>query len=256
MGAYRPRRAHPRKAARSSLRVARWRTTAPERGGRGMQVLDTFLDAMGNTPLVRLHTVTRGLAPTVLAKLEMLNPGGSVKDRIGIRMIEDAERRGLLAARWHDRRADVGQHRPRARDRGRDPRVSLHLRDAGQDERREDRPAPCLRGRGRDHADLRAARIAGVLLLGGGTARERDPGCLPAEPVLQPGEPRHPRGEHRSRDLGADRRPDRRVRRRRRHRRHDHGGRPIPEADEPRHHDRRRRHGGLGLHRATIPAPT
>jgi cystathionine beta-synthase len=61
-----------------------------------MHVLDTFLDAMGNTPLVRLHSVTRGLAPTVLAKLEMLNPGGSVKDRIGIRMIEDAERRGLL----------------------------------------------------------------------------------------------------------------------------------------------------------------
>ena len=61
-----------------------------------MQVLETFLDAMGNTPLVRLHSVTRGLAPTILAKLEMLNPGGSVKDRIGIRMIEDAERRGLL----------------------------------------------------------------------------------------------------------------------------------------------------------------
>ncbi len=63
-----------------------------------MQVLETFLDAMGNTPLVRLHSVTRGLAPTILAKLEMLNPGGSVKDRIGIRMIEDAERRGLLGA--------------------------------------------------------------------------------------------------------------------------------------------------------------
>ncbi len=61
-----------------------------------MQVLDTFLDAMGNTPLVRLHSVTRGVLPTVLAKLEMLNPGGSVKDRIGIRMIEDGERRGLL----------------------------------------------------------------------------------------------------------------------------------------------------------------
>src|SRR4029079_10885254 len=63
-----------------------------------MQVLETFLDAMGNTPLVRLHTVTRGLEPTILAKLEMLNPGGSVKDRIGVRMIEDAERRGLLGA--------------------------------------------------------------------------------------------------------------------------------------------------------------
>ena len=61
-----------------------------------MQVLETFLDAMGDTPLVRLHAVSRGLAPTILAKLEMLNPGGSVKDRIGIRMIEDAERRGLL----------------------------------------------------------------------------------------------------------------------------------------------------------------
>jgi cystathionine beta-synthase len=61
-----------------------------------MQVLDTFLDAMGHTPLVRLHSVTRGLRPSVLAKVEMLNPGGSVKDRIGIRMIEDAEERGLL----------------------------------------------------------------------------------------------------------------------------------------------------------------
>ncbi len=61
-----------------------------------MQVLETFLDAMGNTPLVRLSKVTRGVRPTVLAKLEMLNPGGSVKDRIGVRMIEAAERAGLL----------------------------------------------------------------------------------------------------------------------------------------------------------------
>jgi cystathionine beta-synthase len=61
-----------------------------------MEVLDTFLDAMGDTPLVRLHTVTRGVRPAVLAKAEMLNPGGSVKDRIGIRMIEAAERSGLL----------------------------------------------------------------------------------------------------------------------------------------------------------------
>jgi cystathionine beta-synthase len=61
-----------------------------------MQVLDTFLDAMGNTPLVRLRSVTRGLRPAILAKVEMLNPGGSVKDRIGIRMIEAAERAGTL----------------------------------------------------------------------------------------------------------------------------------------------------------------
>ena len=61
-----------------------------------MQVLENILGAVGNTPLVRLHQVTRGLKPAVLAKVEMLNPGGSVKDRIGLRMIEDAERRGQL----------------------------------------------------------------------------------------------------------------------------------------------------------------
>jgi cystathionine beta-synthase len=61
-----------------------------------VRVLDSFLDAMGNTPLVRLRSVTRGVKPTVLAKLEMLNPGGSVKDRIGLPMIEAAEREGLL----------------------------------------------------------------------------------------------------------------------------------------------------------------
>ncbi|MGZ4146873.1 MAG: pyridoxal-phosphate dependent enzyme, partial [Actinomycetota bacterium] len=61
-----------------------------------MEVLDSFLDAVGHTPLVRLRSVTRGVKPTVLAKLEMLNPGGSVKDRIGLPMIEAAERAGKL----------------------------------------------------------------------------------------------------------------------------------------------------------------
>src|SRR5438067_648502 len=61
-----------------------------------VQVLGSILEAVGHTPLVRLHRITAGLRPTILAKVETLNPGGSVKDRIGIRMIEDAERRGLL----------------------------------------------------------------------------------------------------------------------------------------------------------------
>jgi cystathionine beta-synthase len=63
-----------------------------------MEVLGNFLDAVGRTPLVRLNKITRGVRPTILAKLEMLNPGGSVKDRIGLRMIEAAEREGLLKA--------------------------------------------------------------------------------------------------------------------------------------------------------------
>ncbi len=61
-----------------------------------MEYVDSILDLVGNTPLIRLHKVTTGLKPTVLAKAEQLNPGGSVKDRIGLAMIEAAEREGLL----------------------------------------------------------------------------------------------------------------------------------------------------------------
>jgi cystathionine beta-synthase len=66
-----------------------------------MQYAETILDLVGHTPLVRLSRVTRELGPLerqplILAKLEMLNPGGSVKDRIGLPMIEAAEKAGLL----------------------------------------------------------------------------------------------------------------------------------------------------------------
>jgi cystathionine beta-synthase len=61
-----------------------------------MEVRKTILDVIGNTPLVRLNKVSQGLKPTILAKLENLNPGGSVKDRIGIAMVEQAEQKGLL----------------------------------------------------------------------------------------------------------------------------------------------------------------
>jgi cystathionine beta-synthase len=57
---------------------------------------DNVVEMIGNTPLVRLNSVTEGIAATVLAKVEYLNPGGSVKDRIALRMIEDAEAAGLL----------------------------------------------------------------------------------------------------------------------------------------------------------------
>ena len=61
-----------------------------------MQYYESMADLVGNTPLVRLTSVTRDLAPTVLAKIEYLNPGGSVKDRIAVRMIEAAEKSGEL----------------------------------------------------------------------------------------------------------------------------------------------------------------
>ena len=59
-------------------------------------VKNNILEAIGNTPLVKLNHVTKNIKPTVLVKCEFMNPGGSVKDRIGIAMIEDAERKGLI----------------------------------------------------------------------------------------------------------------------------------------------------------------
>src|SRR6187431_769510 len=59
-------------------------------------VLDSILDAVGETPMVRLNAVTQGLACEVVAKCEFMNPGGSVKDRIGVRMLLDAEASGRI----------------------------------------------------------------------------------------------------------------------------------------------------------------
>ena len=59
-------------------------------------VFDTVLDTIGNTPLVRLNSVVDDLPCTIYAKVEFFNPGGSVKDRIGLGMIEEAERSGRL----------------------------------------------------------------------------------------------------------------------------------------------------------------
>ena len=61
-----------------------------------MRYSESLVDLIGNTPLVRLRRVAEGLPPTVLAKVEYFNPGGSVKDRIAVRMIEAAEESGEL----------------------------------------------------------------------------------------------------------------------------------------------------------------
>jgi len=61
-----------------------------------MHIHENILGTLGNTPLVRLNSVTRGINAQLIAKVEFFNPGGSVKDRIGIQIIEDAERDGRL----------------------------------------------------------------------------------------------------------------------------------------------------------------
>ncbi len=60
------------------------------------EICRNIMATVGNTPLVQLNAVTRGVKATVLAKAEFLNPGGSVKDRVGMAIVEEAERRGDL----------------------------------------------------------------------------------------------------------------------------------------------------------------
>ena len=116
---------------------------------------ETILQSVGRTPLVRLRRLAEGLQASVSVKVESLNPGGSVKDRVGVAMIAEAEQRGLAAARRHHHRGDRRQHRRRPGHGRRRQGLPLHLRPARQDVRREDPPAQGLRRRGRHHADHR-----------------------------------------------------------------------------------------------------
>ena len=61
-----------------------------------MKYKNNILEQIGNTPLIKLNKINKGLKPQIFAKLESANPGGSVKDRIGYAMIADAEKRGII----------------------------------------------------------------------------------------------------------------------------------------------------------------
>ena len=61
-----------------------------------MRYYESIIDTIGHTPLIKLNKVTQGIKGTVLAKVEYFNPGNSVKDRIALKMIEDAEQKGIL----------------------------------------------------------------------------------------------------------------------------------------------------------------
>src|SRR5450755_4667544 len=77
-----------------------WRNCRPGTGrsweGRAMRIAEDITGLIGNTPLVRLRRVTDDAAAQVVAKLEFFNPANSVKDRIGVAMIDAAERAGEI----------------------------------------------------------------------------------------------------------------------------------------------------------------
>src|SRR4029077_1759538 len=79
--------------SRSSSAAARRR---PPRATEAMKALENILEAVGHTPLIHLTKVTKGIRTPVYGKAENLNPGSSVKDRIGVAMIDAAVREGKL----------------------------------------------------------------------------------------------------------------------------------------------------------------
>jgi cysteine synthase len=69
----------------------------------------SILAHIGNTPLVELKSISRGLPVPILGKCEHMNPGGSIKDRIALAIVEDAEARGALRAEARRQRARAAQ---------------------------------------------------------------------------------------------------------------------------------------------------
>ena len=207
-------------------------STVPSSRTAGLAYCENALEAIGNTPLVKLNKVIDGARCLVLAKVEYVNPGGSVKDRPAVAMLDAAEREGLLKPGRHDRRADQREYRHRPGDGRRDSRLPLHPGDARQDVARKDRSAARLRRRRRHHADQRSARFARVVL-----RRRQPPGLgdsrrVSAESVSQSLQSRRALPHDRPRDLGADAADDHAFRCRHRHRRHDLRHRALSQREE------------------------
>ena len=64
-------------------------------------IYNSIVETIGNTPMVRLNRIAKGIPGTMLAKVEYFNPGNSTKDRMAIKMVEDAEKAGLDGLKGH-----------------------------------------------------------------------------------------------------------------------------------------------------------
>ena len=142
-----------------------------------LRTSQSVLDTIGRTPLIPLHRLGEGVPAQVLVKLESLNPGGSIKDRVGVAMVEEAERRGWLQPGGTIIEATAGN-----------TGVGLALAAAVKGYRcifvlpdkmsgEKIRLLQGLRRRDRDHADVGAARLARELQRRGRPPRPRDPGA-------------------------------------------------------------------------------
>ena len=225
-----------------------------------MQVHESLLELVGNTPLVRLRTVTRDLgsprraAPAVLAKVEYFNPGGSVKDRIALRMVEAAEASGAL-------RPGGTIIEPTSGNTG----VGLAIVAAEKGYRCL---FVCPDKVGQDKISVLRAYGAEVVVCPGTVspdhpdsyysvstrlARETPGGWKPDQ-YTNPGNPDSHYHSTGPGDLGADGREGHALRRRDRHRGDDHRRRPVPEGGfRGPGQGHRRGPGGLGVLRRDRP---
>ena len=185
-----------------------------------MTIARSITELIGGTPLVRLNRISDETGAEVLGKLESANPGGSVKDRIGLAMIEAAEEEGLIAPGRttivEPTSGNTGIALAMvAAARGYD--LILTMPETMSVERRNLLKAYGARlvltpgPEGMRGAVARAAR-----------GRRRAARRLRAAAVREPRQPRDPLPDDGAGDLGRHRRRRRRLRRRRRHRRHDH----------------------------------
>ena len=238
------RRREPRRAPRSPALA--------ERGG----ILPDVTAAIGGTPLVALDRLAAGVTPRVVAKLEHMNPGGSVKDRIAMPMIEAAERAGLLKpggviVEPTSGNTGVGLAMAAAI---KGYRCIFVMADKQSEEKRA-----LLRAYGAEVVVCPTdvdPRGRALLLPGQRPPGARDAGRLEAGPVREPRQPRGALPDQRPGDLGVDRGPDHPLRVRDRHRRHDQRDSALPSRTEARPGGGGSRHGGKRLHRGhAAPVP-
>ena len=182
----------------------------------------SVLDLVGGTPIVRLGRVARGLPAQVVAKLEYMNPGGSVKDRIGLPMIEAAEREGKLRPGGTIVEPTSGNTGVGARHGGRDQgyRMIFVMPDKMSQEK-----ISLLRAYGAEVVVCPTAvepESPESYYSVSDRLAEEIPGAFKPDQYSNAGQPQGALRDHGPGDLGADRRRARRARDRGRDGRHDH----------------------------------
>ena len=197
-------------------------------------VKESILDTIGDTPLVRLSSHRRRPASAALAKVESFNPGGSIKDRVAVAMIEAAERDGQL-------KPGGTIVEPTSGNTGTGLAIAARLKGykviAVMPDKMSREKIDLLRAYGAEVVlapDRRAARVAALLLPRRRPAGRGDPGGFQPNQYRNKANPQAHYDSTGPGALGADRRQDHAPGHRRRHRRHHHRHRALPARAQSR----------------------